>query len=316
MYASLTTPRETPRSDARTREAGRRSPSTSRPERIAARSWSSTWRCNGPPRARRPRAAPTCWPGFQASIWTLHPGQSEPTVRPMRMSGWIGGALAASLVGASFPVSEALVDYPYAAGQAIRYLAGAADPHGPAQGPAGQADAEGVRAAVRRRRGRHGALQPRRARHRGAHRRDQRRRGDRRQPGGARAARPADRQTSRTASSSPPRWSSSPAPRSSTAPTTASTRSASPWRSPRSPARSASRCWPRRCSRASARCASPPGRAGSPPRSCSSSPEATCPRRRTRHRRDRLSRDPHHRAGLRPVVQAPSGSSAPTRPAC
>ena len=33
--------------------------------------------------------------------------------------------LAASLVGASFPVSEALVDYPYSAGQAIRYLAGA-----------------------------------------------------------------------------------------------------------------------------------------------------------------------------------------------
>ena len=44
----------------------------------------------------------------------------------MRISGWIGGATAASLVGASFPVSEALVDYPYSAGQAIRYLAGAA----------------------------------------------------------------------------------------------------------------------------------------------------------------------------------------------
>ena len=44
----------------------------------------------------------------------------------MRISGWIGGGLAASLVGASFPVSEALVDYPYSAGQAIRYLGGAA----------------------------------------------------------------------------------------------------------------------------------------------------------------------------------------------
>ena len=43
----------------------------------------------------------------------------------MRISGWIGGGLAAGLVGASFPVSEALVDYPYEAGQAIRYLFGA-----------------------------------------------------------------------------------------------------------------------------------------------------------------------------------------------
>lgn len=43
----------------------------------------------------------------------------------MRITGWIGGAAAASLVGASFPVSEALVDYPYAAGQCIRYAAGA-----------------------------------------------------------------------------------------------------------------------------------------------------------------------------------------------
>jgi drug/metabolite transporter (DMT)-like permease len=43
----------------------------------------------------------------------------------MRSSGWIGGGLAAGLVGASFPVSEALVDYPYEAGQAIRYLIGA-----------------------------------------------------------------------------------------------------------------------------------------------------------------------------------------------
>lgn len=43
----------------------------------------------------------------------------------MRISGWIGGAAAASMVGASFPVSEALVDYPYSAGQCIRYLGGA-----------------------------------------------------------------------------------------------------------------------------------------------------------------------------------------------
>lgn len=43
----------------------------------------------------------------------------------MRISGWIGGGAAAAMVGASFPVSEALVDYPYAAGQAIRYLGGA-----------------------------------------------------------------------------------------------------------------------------------------------------------------------------------------------
>ncbi|WP_053225672.1 DMT family transporter [Solirubrobacter soli] len=41
------------------------------------------------------------------------------------MRAWIGGATAAALVGASFPVSEALVDYPYATGQMIRYAAGA-----------------------------------------------------------------------------------------------------------------------------------------------------------------------------------------------
>jgi len=43
----------------------------------------------------------------------------------MRISGWVSGAAASMIVGASFPVSEALVDYPYAAGQCIRYLAGA-----------------------------------------------------------------------------------------------------------------------------------------------------------------------------------------------
>ena len=43
----------------------------------------------------------------------------------MSTRAWIGGATAASLVGASFPVSEALVDYPYATGQMIRYVAGA-----------------------------------------------------------------------------------------------------------------------------------------------------------------------------------------------
>ena len=43
----------------------------------------------------------------------------------MRINGWIGGGAASCIVGASFPVSEALVDYPYAAGQCVRYLAGA-----------------------------------------------------------------------------------------------------------------------------------------------------------------------------------------------
>jgi drug/metabolite transporter (DMT)-like permease len=43
----------------------------------------------------------------------------------MDTRAWIGGATAASVVGASFPVSEALVDYPYATGQMIRYAAGA-----------------------------------------------------------------------------------------------------------------------------------------------------------------------------------------------
>ena len=43
----------------------------------------------------------------------------------MRINGWIGGGIASCSVGASFPVSEALIGYPYAAGQCIRYLAGA-----------------------------------------------------------------------------------------------------------------------------------------------------------------------------------------------
>ena len=43
----------------------------------------------------------------------------------MNTRAWIGGATAASVVGASFPVSEALVDYPFATGQMIRYAAGA-----------------------------------------------------------------------------------------------------------------------------------------------------------------------------------------------
>ena len=43
----------------------------------------------------------------------------------MSTRAWIGGATAASVVGASFPVSEALVDYPFATGQMIRYAAGA-----------------------------------------------------------------------------------------------------------------------------------------------------------------------------------------------
>lgn len=41
------------------------------------------------------------------------------------MNGWIKGAIAASVVGASFPVSDALTDYSYAAGQLIRYAIGA-----------------------------------------------------------------------------------------------------------------------------------------------------------------------------------------------
>jgi drug/metabolite transporter (DMT)-like permease len=41
------------------------------------------------------------------------------------MNGWISGAIATLAVGASFPVSQALVDYPYTAGQCIRYGIGA-----------------------------------------------------------------------------------------------------------------------------------------------------------------------------------------------
>jgi drug/metabolite transporter (DMT)-like permease len=41
------------------------------------------------------------------------------------MNGWIKGAIAAGVVGASFPVSDALTDYSYTAGQLIRYAIGA-----------------------------------------------------------------------------------------------------------------------------------------------------------------------------------------------
>jgi len=41
------------------------------------------------------------------------------------MGGWAPGAVATLAVGASFPVSQALVDYPYTAGQCIRYGIGA-----------------------------------------------------------------------------------------------------------------------------------------------------------------------------------------------
>lgn len=40
-------------------------------------------------------------------------------------TGWLSGAAATILVGASFPVTAALDDFPASAGQAIRYLAGA-----------------------------------------------------------------------------------------------------------------------------------------------------------------------------------------------
>ena len=43
----------------------------------------------------------------------------------MNTTAWLGGATATIVVGASFPISEALVDYPYATGQMIRYAAGA-----------------------------------------------------------------------------------------------------------------------------------------------------------------------------------------------
>jgi drug/metabolite transporter (DMT)-like permease len=41
------------------------------------------------------------------------------------MNGWVKGAIAASVVGASFPVSDALTSYSYTAGQLIRYAIGA-----------------------------------------------------------------------------------------------------------------------------------------------------------------------------------------------
>jgi drug/metabolite transporter (DMT)-like permease len=41
------------------------------------------------------------------------------------MNGWLRGATATTVVGASFPVSAALVAYPYATGQTVRYALGA-----------------------------------------------------------------------------------------------------------------------------------------------------------------------------------------------
>jgi drug/metabolite transporter (DMT)-like permease len=47
------------------------------------------------------------------------------TSRIVAVNGWIRGATATTIVGASFPVSAALVDYPYATGQMVRYALGA-----------------------------------------------------------------------------------------------------------------------------------------------------------------------------------------------
>ncbi|HEX6020981.1 MAG TPA: DMT family transporter [Solirubrobacter sp.] len=44
---------------------------------------------------------------------------------PRELGGWIRGTTATVVVGASFPVSAALVAYPYAGGQLIRYAGGA-----------------------------------------------------------------------------------------------------------------------------------------------------------------------------------------------
>ncbi len=55
----------------------------------------------------------------------LTPGPATAYVPAVRINGWIGGGIASCSVGASFGVSEALIGYPYAAGQCIRYLAGA-----------------------------------------------------------------------------------------------------------------------------------------------------------------------------------------------
>jgi drug/metabolite transporter (DMT)-like permease len=44
---------------------------------------------------------------------------------PGHAGGWVRGATATVVVGASFPVSQALTDYPYAAGQCLRYALGA-----------------------------------------------------------------------------------------------------------------------------------------------------------------------------------------------
>ena len=191
----------------------------------------------------------------------------------MNTRAWIGGATAASVVGASFPVSEALVDYPLATGQMIRYAAGALILTALLKGRLGQADAEGARAAGAGRRDRHGRLQPGRARRGRAHGRDQHRRDHRRLAGDPRAHRQDPRPAHPDGGGR--RW--SPAPRSSTAPTPASARSAWRSRSSRSAARSASRCSPRRCSPASARCGSPPGRRSSPRSSSPSSRRGDVP---------------------------------------
>src|SRR4051794_7833672 len=69
-----------------------------------------------PPRKPPHSAAPT------------RSGGSDPPYIPGMhgAGGWVRGAAATIIVGASFPVSQALVGFPYATGQLLRYALGAA----------------------------------------------------------------------------------------------------------------------------------------------------------------------------------------------
>src|SRR6478609_5810047 len=120
-YASLTTPRETAKSPAKARDEGRRSPATRRPERMAARSWFSTWRCSGP--APRSSATRTSLAWFSDTNLDLTP---EPEVPYRQRHERMGqGRDRRQRRRRVVPVSDALTSYDYVAGQLIRYAIGA-----------------------------------------------------------------------------------------------------------------------------------------------------------------------------------------------
>ena len=217
----------------------------------------------------------------------LTPGPEPSRTVATRMNGWSSGRDRRERRRRVVPGQRRARRLPVRRRPADPLRGRRADPHRAAQGPARPADAQRVRPARARRRRRHGRLQPRLL-------------GAVEQigatntgvivgasPGAARA-----RRRHAPASLLGCAGSSSPAPRSSTASTRAS-RALGALLAVAALARprSASRCSPRRCSRASARCASPPGPAWLATVSSRCSPAATSrPRPRARPPRSSTSR--------------------------